>query len=198
MDYSLNKNTDPIQYINEEGLICLEEWIDLIGYVGYFKISNLGRVLSLDREIIHSNGRRTNFKGRILKNHISKRGYYITDVNINKLRKTFNIHRLIAIHFIPNPLNKEQVNHKDSNPLNNSVKNLEWVTNLENSCHRVKIKEYSSKYLGVGWDKHHNKWKCQIYFNRKSKHIGLFKTEEEAYEARVKFEKENGIENKYL
>lgn len=52
--------------------------------------------------------------------------------------------------------------------------------------------------MGVGWDKHNNKWKCQIYFNGKSKHIGAFDTEEEAYEARVKFEKENGIENRYL
>jgi hypothetical protein len=198
MDYSLNKNIESIQYINEEGLICLEQWTDLIGYLGYFKISDLGRVLSLDREIIHSNGRRTNFKGRILKNHISKRGYYITDVTINKLKKTFNIHRLIAIHFIPNPLNKEQVNHKDSNPLNNSINNLEWVTNLENSCHRVKSRNYSSKYLGVGWDKWKNQWKCQIYFKGRRKHIGMFKTEEEAYEARVKFEKDNGIENKYL
>ena len=198
MDYSLNKNADPIQYTNEEGLLCLEQWEDLIGYVGYYKISDLGRVLSLDRKIICTNGRKMVYKGKILQNHIGKRGYYVTDVKVDLVRKTFTIHRLIAINFIPNPLNKKQVNHKDSNPLNNSINNLEWVTNLENSCHRVKSRNYSSKYLGVGWDKWRNQWKCQIYFNGRSKHIGNFKTEEEAYEARVKFEKENDIQNKYL
>jgi hypothetical protein len=175
-----------------------EIWKDIEGYEGYFKISNLGRVLALDRKIIRSDGKKNKFKSRILKNHISKRGYYVTDVRINNLRKTFYIHRLIAINFIPNPLNKKQVNHKDSNPLNNSINNLEWVNNLENSCHRVKKYNYSSKYLGVGWDKHNNKWKCQIYFNRRSKHIGLFNTEEEAYQARCDYEKANNIQNKYL
>lgn len=198
MNYCLNRNIEPITYINDDGLFCEERWVDFIGYEGYFKVSDLGRVLSLDRKIICSNGRKILYKSNILKNHISKRGYYVTDVRVNFLRKTFYIHRLIAIHFIPNPLNKEQINHKDSNPLNNSINNLEWVSNLENTCHRSKKKKYSSEYLGVGWDKHQNKWKCQIYFKGKSKHIGVFNTEEEAYEARVKFEKENNIQNKYL
>jgi len=175
-----------------------EIWKDIKGYEGYFKISNLGRVLALDREIIRSDGKKYKYKGRILKNRISKRGYYITYIQINNLQKNFTIHRLIAINFISNPLNKEQVNHIDSNPLNNSINNLEWVTNLENNCHRVKKYNYSSKYLGVGWDKHNNKWKCQIYFKGKSKHIGCFDTQEEAYQARCDYEKNNNIENRYL
>ena len=71
-------------------------------------------------------------------------------MNINKLRNTFNIHRLIAIHFIPNSLNKEQVNHKDSNPLNNSINNLEWVTRSENSRHAYDVLKINKRIYKKG------------------------------------------------
>jgi hypothetical protein len=53
--------------------------------------------------------------------------------------KTFALHRLIALAFIENTENKEQVNHIDGNKLNNSVENLEWVSNQENQIHKFKI-----------------------------------------------------------
>ena len=49
--------------------------------------------------------------------------------------KTFRIHRLVALTFIPNPLNLPEVNHKDENKHNNDVSNLEWVTSAENMQH---------------------------------------------------------------
>lgn len=65
-------------------------------------------------------------------------GYLYTSININKTRKNFYIHRLVARAFIPNPDNRLQVNHKDGNKYNNCAENLEWVTPRENLKHAIK------------------------------------------------------------
>jgi hypothetical protein len=174
-----------------------EEWKDIIGYEGYYKISNLGNVKFLERKITTSQSERI-YKEKINKIWLSKRGYSVTDLIVNKLRKTKTIHRLTAIHFINNPLNKPFVNHIDGNKSNNSIQNLEWVNNMENMCHAKKNVKRSSQYIGVGWDKWANKWKSQIYHNGRSIHLGNFFTEQEAYSARVKYEQENNVQNKYL
>ena len=77
-------------------------------------------------------------KERTLKPTILKIGYKAVVLHKNKKGKTTYIHRLLAEHFIPNPLNKKQVNHKDGNKLNNSLLNLEWVTHKENIQHAFK------------------------------------------------------------
>lgn len=81
---------------------------------------------------------RNNVTGKILKKNI-KEGYHcISLVNINKVKKCFKVHRLVALAFIDNLENKTDVNHKDKNKLNNNITNLEWMTRKENNIHRCK------------------------------------------------------------
>ena len=89
------------------------------GHKGY-SVSEEGQVLGLF--------------GRPLKPRLRKAtGYYA--VVLYKPKKTHQVHRLVAIHFIPNPENKPTVNHKDGDKSNNHYKNLEWATYGENGKH---------------------------------------------------------------
>ena len=70
----------------------------------------------------------------------TKKGYLRVDLYDEKgKRKHFKVHRLVAQAFIENPDGKPQVNHKDGNKHNNSVTNLEWVTDAENKDHRKEL-----------------------------------------------------------
>lgn len=77
-----------------------------------------------------------------------KGGYYHISLVSDTERKTYKVHRLVALAFIPNNENKSDVNHKDKNKLNNSLDNLEWMTRQENNKHRcagVKITSNKNK-----------------------------------------------------
>lgn len=174
-----------------------EIWKPIVGYEEIYEVSNYGRVKALERHIFTLN-KNCIYKPLILKAILGKRGYYEVRLSVNYGSKIKKIHRLIAEYFIPNPSNKSQVNHIDGNRLNNDISNLEWVNNRENSCHRFKNSNCSSKYTGVSYFKRDNKWRSQIQFKGKTTRFGMFDTEEEAYQKRVEFEIKNGIVNKYL
>ena len=110
-----------------------EIWKDIPNYEGYYQVSNIGRVRSLDRIVINSLGRKYYYKGKILKQHFkhsSKQGYLRVVLVVDGAHKPMSVHRLVAFAFVFNddPINKNIVNHKDENPSNNKVENLEWCT----------------------------------------------------------------------
>lgn len=110
---------------------------DIIGYEKLYKISNLGNVLSLSKN--DGNG----YRDRLLKQEVCKKdhtNYRRVTLSKNGKIKRFQIHRLVALHFINNKNNKPFVNHKDSNGENNNVDNLEWCTQSENMKHSQKEK----------------------------------------------------------
>jgi hypothetical protein len=85
---------------------------------------------------VSSLGRFKNSYGKIMENYkVNENGY----IRVYIYKKTFTLHRLVALTFLENPNNKEQVNHKDGNKLNNSIDNLEFVTNKENQLHKFQM-----------------------------------------------------------
>ena len=114
-----------------------EIWKDIPDYIGIYQVSNLGQVKSLDRTI-NTNNITKKCKGKILSNWINSKGYASVVLWKNARQKTFKAHRLVCLMFLENPLDKEQVNHKDGDKLNNCIDNLEWCTNLENMRHAYK------------------------------------------------------------
>jgi hypothetical protein len=101
-----------------------EVWEDIIGYEGFYQVSDLGRVKSLrfNKEII-------------LKFGVDWSGYLLVNLFKNGIPKNMKAHRLVALTFIPNPENKLEVNHKDGIKTNNNIENLEWSTRAENCLH---------------------------------------------------------------
>ena len=124
--------------------------------------------------------------GKILKNYLSN-GYYCVD-----LGKQYNIHRLIALQFIPNPENLSDVDHIDGNKINNSIENLRWTSHQQNNMNLKIYSNNKSGFSGVGFHKAANRWQARIRVN-KPIFLGLFDTAELAHEARQKYILDNKI-----
>lgn len=113
-----------------------EIWKDVKNYEGLYQVSNLGRIRSFYNYKRNGNN--------ILTPQI-KRGYYQVGLRKDKKRKWYQLHRLIATAFIPNPNNLPQVNHKDENKLNNSIDNLEWCSVSYNNTYGNRIQKVINK-----------------------------------------------------
>lgn len=110
-------------------------WKDVPGFEGRYQVSNTGVIRSLDMEIRCGHGKTRTHKGRVIASHANNRGYEMVSLYVDRKNSPKLVHRLVAEAFIPNPENKNQVNHKDENLGNNCVDNLEWVTDNENKVH---------------------------------------------------------------
>lgn len=106
-----------------------EEWRPVVGFVGYYEVSNLGNVRSVNRNVREKSPQGGYFQeGRIIYQWKDERGYCNAGLWRDGIRITKKVHRLVAEAFIPNPDNLPIINHKDENPSNNVVSNLEWCT----------------------------------------------------------------------
>ena len=113
-----------------------EIWKDIPGFEGHYQVSNLGKVRA--RKYIMINGCLEIVPGKIL-SQTKSRGYPYTGVQLNNKRRSFSVHRLVAICFIPNPKSLPEVNHIDGIKTNNKITNLEWVTSSENKKHAFRL-----------------------------------------------------------
>ena len=121
----------------------------------------------------------------ILKGRLRGKGYYAVALFNENGRKDVSIHRIVADTFIENENNKEQVDHRDGNKLNNRVENLRWIQNNENQRNRNISKNNTTGVKGVCYDKKNKSFNANITLDGLKIHIGCFKTLEEAKHARI-------------
>jgi len=147
-----------------------EIYIPIQGFPKY-AISNHGNVKNLKT-------------GKMMKQTMAKAiGYYVLTLRNSDGATLKYVHRLIALHFIPNPEALPQVDHINRDRSDNRIDNLRWVTAQQNDFNRTKRKETSSSYKGVSWHKKNNKWSSYIRIDGKLMSLGQFDEETEAARA---------------
>lgn len=132
-----------------------EIWKDMVGYEDFYSVSNFGRVWSKrkDREISQS---------------ISNDGYFRFIASENGKSKCISTHRAVATAFLDNEHNFPEVNHKDENPKNNNVNNLEWCT-----------RSYNNSYNNIA--KRRSSTKKKVYqYNKKCELLNIYESSREA------------------
>lgn len=171
-----------------------EIWKDIEGYKGVYKISNKGRVLSLERMVFNKlTGNYNSKKERILRDKGTD-GYPQVKLCNNGKEKTYKVHRLVAKAFIPLKEGKRIINHKNGDRSDNRVENLEWCSSWENSIHAsLNSDKRTSKYPGVSINRSTMRWKAQIRINGKNTHLGYFKNEFDAYLKVLETRKKTGL-----
>lgn len=110
-----------------------EMWKDIPDFEGLYQISNLGRIRSLGRVVAFANHERyvtTKVLQPVLNN-----GYYRVTLSKNEIRKACIRGRMMALAFIPNPLNLPFINHINGIKTDDRLENIEWVTISYNTQH---------------------------------------------------------------
>lgn len=161
----------------------MEIWKSIKGFEGYYEVSNLGRIRSLNRIVSHSKNGDTLYKGKDISLNKISSGYFQVELKKDKLKRRFMVHRLVAENFleVPNDTNikciegediskylsgnrRIEVNHIDEDKSNNSVENLEWCTRLYNLKYGSRPNNVSKASIKT----------CKIYKENK---IGIFSPE---------------------
>lgn len=171
--------------LNENNIENLpnEKWIPAKNYENMYWVSNLGRVKN---------------SHKILKFYRINSGYLCIDFTVNKIKKKYLVHRLVAENFLDNTERLPEVNHINENKDDNSVANLEWCTRSHNTQHSMATGSYdklyttknslgkkhlpnpTSRYHNVSYDKNRSRWVGQIRHKGKNWGMKRFNTEVEA------------------
>lgn len=161
------------RFIENAVRLGIELWQPIDGYDKY-EVSTFGRVRSN-----YKNG-----KTKTLSLRKNTNNYYQVSLCRDSYAKNFDVHRLVAQTFIPNPEGKKCVDHKNNNRLDNNINNLRWATVAENQYNRSITKTKTSGTKGVYYNKPTHNWRALITINGISKHLGLFDDIEDAIKAR--------------
>ena len=160
-------------------LELFEQWENIVGYEGYYRISSSGKIKSLARTVkVCGDGKRL-VKEKILKPAINGGGYPNVDLMVDGKRKNIKVHVLVWEAFGHRKRNGRiiVIDHIDDNKLNNNISNLQLLTHRENVRKR---NPPASKHTGIIYNKTRRKWCANKYKNNKTFYIGAYRTEEEA------------------
>jgi hypothetical protein len=163
----------------------MDEEFRIIAEIPKYSVSNLGNI-------------RNNRTGKIMKSRVDKDGYLYLGLFIeNKIQKFRRVHRLVAITFLENIDNLQDIDHINQIKTDNRLENLRWVSASNNNRNKKKREGLTSNYKGVSWDANENKWATSIKINGISKNLGKFDTEIEAYSIWCACVYENNLQDFY-
>jgi hypothetical protein len=159
----------------------MEIFKDIVGYEGLYQVSNMGNVKSLPREVFGRGYYMT--KEKTLKPGVDTGGYFNVRLCKNGKLSTYTIHQLVAMTFLGHLRCGYDfvIDHINRDKLDNRVENLRVVTNRENCSNRKRT--YTSKYVGVSWDKSRKKWASRMQIDNIYKNLGYFEKEYDAHVA---------------
>lgn len=119
----------------------MEIWKDVVGYEGFYQVSNLGNVKRVGSFRGVNKAYLNNY---YLKPKDNGKGYYRIKLTVNNKSKRVMLHRIIAEAFISNPNNYPYINHINAIRKDNRLENLEWCTQSQNCLHSVKMGTWGS------------------------------------------------------
>lgn len=148
-----------------------EVWKDVVGYEGAYKVSNLGSVKSY----------KLSQEGRIMKQVTPVGDYKAVELYDNGVGRKQFVHRMVAQAFLPNPDNLPEVNHRDEDPSNNNVDNLEWITHKDNMNYGTRTQR---AIANTDWEAHSLQKQKAIYaIYPDTNNVELFQSVKEAAKA---------------
>ena len=165
----------------------IEIWKPIPNYEDKYEISDLGNIRSITRQVRTKGNSFRTIQGKVLRQQINHRGYLVLSLS-GKSIKTFTVHQLMGITFIPNFIKGTELNHIDGNKQNNALTNLEKSNSSHNQLHAVRTgltpKVGKSRFNNVTYVKNpraKKKWAASIRYAGKSSYgWKTFDTEEEA------------------
>jgi len=165
--YYENLDLSDITYFCEIDMLWkIELWRDIPNHIGLYKVSDLGRAKSLDRMVRHKRwGGHAFYEGKILKQNYSKNEYLCFRTSNEDVKTTHFTHQLVAAVFNGHVVSgrEEVVDHKNNIKLDNRAVNLQSITHRKNTSKDIKNK--TSRYTGVSWDREEKKWASNIQRN---------------------------------
>ena len=165
----------------------MEIWKDIPGYEGFYQVSDMGRVRSVDRKVVRKNGRPHTVIGKILRPSVASR-YSIVQLRNSLHQKGRTVHSLVMLAFVGERVDGIVIDHLNGDTYDNRLENLEYVTQRENVR-----RFWGNDTPGVHFDKSRGLWAGRLSVGTKSHFLGRFKTKRKAHDAVKEKEVELGL-----